>query len=92
MKAVDGKAVLTFERTQGGLVAEGGTLKYFAIAGADSNFVAATATIVNPKTIEVSSPSVPKPVAVRYGWTNYFDADLFDKAGLPATPFRTDSW
>ena len=91
-KMGEGKAVLTFERAQGGLVAEGGTLKYFTIAGADSNFVAATATIVNPRTIEVSSPAVPKPAAVRYGWTNYFDADLFDKAGLPATPFRTDTW
>lgn len=90
MKVADGKALLNFERVQGALEARGGTLKYFTIAGADTNFVPATATIQGPKTIAVSSPTVSKPVAVRYGWTNYFDADLFDKAGLPASPFRTD--
>ncbi|HEX4645790.1 MAG TPA: sialate O-acetylesterase, partial [Verrucomicrobiae bacterium] len=42
------------------------------------------------KKIIVSSPDVPKPVAVRFGWANYPVVNLWNKDGLPATPFRTD--
>ncbi len=91
MKVSGSKAVLTFDEATGGLVAKDGQLKNFVIAEAGTtNFVPATATIVGKDKIEVSAESVKVPGAVRYGWANYFVADLFDKSGLPASPFRTD--
>ena len=87
---VDGnRAVLSFTHVGGGLVAQGGELKGFTIAGADGSFVKATAAIEGDKVV-VSSPAVAKPVAVRYGWANTPDVNLANKEGLPATPFRTD--
>jgi sialate O-acetylesterase len=83
------KATLTFSHVGGGLVAKDGALKGFTIAGADKKFVAATAEI-NGDTIIVNSAEVAAPVAVRYGWANVPDVNLYNKAGLPATPFRTD--
>ncbi|MEI8044614.1 MAG: hypothetical protein WCL11_24600, partial [Verrucomicrobiota bacterium] len=50
----------------------------------------ATAEIIGEQVV-VSSPQIAAPVAVRYGWANCPDVNLFNKAGLPATPFRTDS-
>ncbi|HOX56773.1 MAG TPA: sialate O-acetylesterase [Candidatus Paceibacterota bacterium] len=89
MKVEDTRAVLSFGHVGGGLVAEGGELKGFTIAGADGNFVPAAAVIEADKVV-VSSPSVAKPAAVRYGWANTPDVNLFNREGLPATPFRTD--
>ncbi len=83
------QATLTFTHLGGGLVAKGGVLKGFTIAGADKKFVPATATIEGDKII-VTSDKVAKPVAVRYGWENIPDVNFYNKAGLPATPFRTD--
>ena len=42
--------------------------------------------------VEVSSPQVSSPVAVRYGWDKFFRVNLYNREGLPATPFRTDDW
>ena len=84
-----GKAVLSFTHVGGGLTANGGELRGFTVAGADGNFVAATAQIDGDKVV-VSSPTVAKPVAVRYGWANTPDVNLCNRDGLPATPFRTD--
>lgn len=68
-------------------------LSQFAIAGADRKFVWADARIEGKDTVVVSSPSVPEPVAVRYGWgLNPEGANLYGKNGLPASPFRTDDW
>jgi sialate O-acetylesterase len=62
------------------------------IAGADQKFVWADATI-SGDTIVVSSKNVPQPAAVRYAWSGSFQwANLFNKDGLPAQPFRTDNW
>jgi len=83
------RAVLSFSHTGGGLIAKDGELKGFTIAGADGNFVPAIAVIEGDKVI-VSSPSVEKPVAVRYGWASTPDVNLFNRDRLPATPFRTD--
>ncbi len=91
MKVKGGQAVLSFEHTDSGLEAKGGPLTGFAICGEDRNFVWADARIEGDRLI-VSSPSVPKPVAVRYGWADYPVVNLFNKAGLPATPFRTDDF
>jgi sialate O-acetylesterase len=73
------------------LVAKGGPLTGFSIAGQDRNFVAAKA-IIEGETVLVSSPSVAKPVAVRYGWAADPECNLYNNASLPAVPFRTDDW
>lgn len=83
------RVTLTFKHIGGGLLAKDGDLKGFAIAGADGKFVDATATIEGD-TIVASADSVAAPVAVRYGWTNVPNVNLYNKAGLPASPFQTD--
>ena len=89
MRTEAGKAILEFDHAGGGLVAAEGGLKDFVIAGADGKFVAAQAAIDGARVV-VSSPEVAEPKAVRYGWLNYFVGSLFNREGLPATPFRTD--
>jgi len=71
---------------------KGGKLEHFAIAGEDKKWFWAEATI-DGETVVVKSSDVPKPVAVRYGYTmNPAKANLYNKEGIPAIPFRTDSW
>jgi sialate O-acetylesterase len=93
MKVQGNKITLQFTSTGSGLMAKGGKdLKYFAIAGADKKFVWANAIIEGNKVI-VWSDQVPQPVAVRYAWAdNPEGANLYNKEGLPASSFRTDSW
>lgn len=77
-------------RAEGNAVA--GTPSGFAIAGRDRHFVWADARIEG-STVVVSSPMVPSPIAVRYGWADNPDtANLYNAEGLPASPFRTDTW
>ena len=85
------KAIVHFTSTGTGLKASGndGKLKGFTIAGADGKFVPGDAVIRGTE-VEISSPSVSKPAAVRYGWANVPDVNLFNQEGLPAVPFRTD--
>ena len=64
----------------------------FAIAGEDKQFVWADATVLKDGRIEVSSKDVTNPVAVRYAWADNPVCNMFDNAGLPLTPFRTDDW
>jgi sialate O-acetylesterase len=85
------KIVLYFQHARGGLVAQGGEPKGFTIAGEDGKWFNARATIQGDRVI-VSSPQVPRPVAARYGWANFPVVNLMNKAGLPASPFRTDSF
>jgi sialate O-acetylesterase len=66
-------------------------LTHFQIAGEDQKFVDAKAEI-DGDTIVVSSDAVQKPVAVRFAWSPIAEPNLFNKAGLPASPFRTDDW
>lgn len=90
--AVDAKEVrLHFDHTGGGLEAHGETLQGFSIAGADKKFHRATARIEGDSVV-VSSAEVEAPVAVRYAWGNSPTCNLFNKEGLPASPFRTDDW
>jgi sialate O-acetylesterase len=72
--------------------AANGELKKFAIAGADKKWHWATAVIDGDEVV-VKSDAVAKPVAVRYGYTmNPRGANLYNKEGIPASPFRTDDW
>jgi len=94
LKSVDrrhGEIRLHFAHTDGGLVVKGTKLEEFAIAGEDRKWYWADARIKG-KTILVSSPSVPNPKEVRYAWQSNPTATLFNGAGLPAGPFRTDTW
>jgi sialate O-acetylesterase len=91
VKFGDGKAILSFQNLAGGLEAKGGELTGFTIAGDDKVFYNADA-MIQGDTIVVSSAKVAKPAAVRFGWANYPVVNLWNKAGLPASPFRTDDW
>jgi sialate O-acetylesterase len=66
-------------------------LRGFAVAGTDRKFHWATARIYGDAVV-VSSPEVANPVAVRYAWGDSPRCNLFNKDGLPASPFRTDDW
>jgi len=92
MKIEGSKVILDFDYVDGGLVAKGAEkLKGFAIAAADRKFLWADAKIIGQKVV-VSSDRVKQPVAVRYGWADNPVCNLYNKAGLPASPFRTDTW
>jgi sialate O-acetylesterase len=71
-----------------GLTAKGGDVTGFEVAGPDGKFSPATAKIER-ETIVVSSPDVPEPVSVRYGWANSPQCNLFNAEGLPASPFTS---
>jgi sialate O-acetylesterase len=85
------KAVLSFQHVGKGLEAQGGLPLGFTVAGEDRKFYNALAEIKDDKVI-VWSDKVQKPVAVRFGWAMYPYVDLWNKDGLPASPFRTDSF
>lgn len=72
-----------------GLITKGGAVTGFEIAGKDGHFAPATATI-DGTTVVVSSPDVPVPVRVRYGWANSPQCNLFNSEGLPASPFTSE--
>ena len=88
----EGNAIrVFFNHAEGGLVAQGDRPGEFAIAGSDRSFVEADAKIEGA-TLLVSSPKVADPAAVRFAFTNTAESRLFNHAGLPASPFRTDDW
>ena len=91
VKRLSGSIELRFAHTDGGLVTKGPKLEEFSIAGEDRKWYWADARIKGKKVV-VSSPSVAHPVAVRYAWQGNPAATLFNGAGLPAAPFRTDTW
>jgi sialate O-acetylesterase len=79
---IDPKATVTISKT---------VLEGFTVAGADQRWVKADARI-DGNTVVLSSPRVPNPVAVRYAWADNPACNLYNKEGLPASPFRTDVW
>lgn len=90
--SVEGKEVqISFEHSGNGLEAHGDSLQGFTIAGADKKFHRASARI-DGNTVVVFSPDVALPVAVRYAWADSPACNLYNKEGLPASPFRTDDW
>jgi sialate O-acetylesterase len=97
------KVVITFKHAGKGLEVRDLTLvgghqlgkdrlQGFTICGADQQFVHADAVITAPNQVTVSSPSVTQPVAVRYAWSSFPLCNLFNKDGLPASSFRTDTF
>jgi sialate O-acetylesterase len=89
---IEGKKVsISFSNTGSGLISkDGGELNYFSIAGADGNFVWAKAVIEGDKVV-VWNENINQPLVVRYAWANNPDtANLYNKEGLPASPFETE--
>jgi sialate O-acetylesterase len=92
MMTAGNKIILTFSHTGSGLTLKGEPLNVFAIAGEDKRFVWAKAEIENNRLV-VWSDDIAQPVAVRYAWAdNPSHANLYNKEGLPASPFRTDDF
>jgi hypothetical protein len=90
-KTKGSRVVLSFRHTDGGLVAKGGKLRGFAIAGSNRKWRWARAEIDGDRVV-VWHPEVARPAAVRYAWADNPDCNLYNGAGLPASPFRTDDW
>jgi sialate O-acetylesterase len=91
MRVEGDRGIIQFDHLGGGLVAKGGPLTGFTIAGEDGKFVPAKAEIRGDEVV-VRSPEVKHPAAVRYGWSDNPEVNLWNKAGLPASPFRTDTF
>jgi len=91
MEVKDGAIEVTFDHIDQGLYAfDTKEVIGVTIAGEDMNFVNAKAEIVNKNTLKVWSDEITEPVAVRYAWANNPVCNLYDRNGLPVTPFRTD--
>lgn len=92
MKIEGGSIHLSFDHVGSGLAARGDeALSWFTIAGENQEFVDAVA-VIDGDTVVVSSDEVDAPVAIRFGWDRTAEPNLMNKEGLPASPFRTDSW
>lgn len=68
------------------------SIRGFEVAGADRIFYPAEASICGAYEVKVFSSKVPAPQAVRYGFRNVIQVNLYNTMGLPAYPFRTDRW
>ncbi len=90
-EASGGRMVARFSHASPSLVAKGGEVTSLEVAGADRVFHEAKG-VIEGDTLAASSPEVPEPVAVRYAWLNAPRANLYNAAGLPAAPFRSDAW
>ena len=87
--AENGGMRVWFDHVDGGLIAKGGPLEGFEIAGKDHHFVPATARI-DGSTALVTNAQVTQPEYVRYGWANAPVVNLFNSIGLPASPFTSE--
>lgn len=91
MRVVGSAIIIDFAYAESGLEIRGDKADSFQICGADKEFVWADA-VIEGNSVVVSAESVENPIAVRYGWEGTNVPNLFNKEGLPATPFRTDSF
>lgn len=89
-KADDGQIEVKFKHNEGLYLKDSAT-QNFEIAGEDQIFYPAEAHIEGGKLV-LKSQRVKEPMAARYGFKNYFEGNLYNEAGLPASPFRTDDW
>ncbi|MEZ5301161.1 MAG: sialate O-acetylesterase [Verrucomicrobiales bacterium] len=86
-------AEVSFDHAGTGLsTRDGKAPDWFQVAGEDKNFVDAKAEITGDNTVAVSAEGIGKIAAVRFGWKKTAEPNLQNKEGLPAYPFRTDSW
>ena len=95
MNVKGNEVTVKFDNTGSGLKVKNkyGYINGFSLAGADGKFFWAEGTLLNSNTIILRSKQVSVPVAIRYGWAdNPDDLNLYNSEGLPANPFRTDSW
>lgn len=90
MKIKKGKVILSFNHAEGLRSRDGQPLTWFTIAGEDGNFIPANAEVDGNKII-VSAAGITKPANVRFAWNETAMPNLFNSAGLPAVPFRTDA-
>ena len=89
---VDGnKVIVSFDHSSGLKSRDGKELSWWTVAGADKKFVKAAARI-DGDTVVVTSEGAAAPVAVRFGWHQLAEPNLVNGAGLPASPFRPDTW
>ena len=88
---IDGDHVILKFKNAEGLTAKGESLTEFEIAAADQKFIAAKASIKGSE-VWVSNANLKNPKAVRFAWKNFCRPNLYNAAGLPASPFRTDNW
>ena len=90
---VEGNKIrLEFDHVGSGLIAsDGKRLSHFTVAGADRKFVPAAAAI-DGNTLVVGSDQIAQPAAVRFAWRDDATPNFANKNGLPASPFRTDTW
>src|SRR5260370_42542909 len=91
MERADKDTLLSFKHVGKGLETPGGPVTGFTVAGEDRKFHNAQAEIKDGK-VYVSCEDVKHPVAVRYGWADCPVVNLWNKDGLPASPFRTDDF
>ena len=94
LRFVGSKAVVSFDHLGSGLAVRGGgnAPRGFSVAAADRRFVPAQA-VIDGDTVTVWSDTVARPAAVAYAWSdNPEQANLINRDGLPAAPFRTDDW
>ena len=84
-------ATIKFKNAPNGLTSYGKPITQFEIAGEDKRFYPAQA-IISKGNIQVSSPLVVTPVAVRYAYADFITGELFNTEGYPVTSFRTDNW
>lgn len=93
MKIEGNKIILTFDHVGQGLYAfDTREPQGFTISGENKKFVRAEAKIINSTTMEVWSSDVENPVAIRYAWADNPVCNMYNRDGLPMTPFRTDDW
>ena len=92
VKFEGGKAIVTMKADKQGLSPWGRDVTGFDLAGSDMVFHPATGRVTSHNTIEVSSPDVPEPAAVRYCFRNWSEGNLASSWGFPAGPFRSDDW
>jgi sialate O-acetylesterase len=88
---IDGNHIVLKFKNAEGLMAKGESLTEFEIAAADQKFIAAKATIKGNE-VWVSNADLKNPKVVRFAWKNFCRPNLYNAAGLPASPFRTDNW
>lgn len=84
------RAVISFSNVGDGLTMQGDELKGFTIAGEEGKFLPARA-VIEGSTVVVTSDKISKPTAVRYGWAQVPEVNLFNREGLPAVPFRSSN-